>query len=307
MDIYFPIAEMPISVPLLLALGGGVGFLSGMFGIGGGFLMTPLLVIVGVPAPVAAASVANQVVGASVSGALAQWRRGNVDVRMAGLLIAAGFVGSAAGVALFGLLRELGQIDLVIAACYVTLLGTLGLLMEIESIRAWRRRRNPVGRRRKLHAHLWIHGLPLKMKFRASRLYISIFAPLSIGFGVGALSGVMGVGGGFVMVPALIYLLDMPTAMAVGTSLLQITVVAANVTFLQSVGNQTVDIMLALLLIVGSVIGAQLGTMFGGRLRGEHLRALLGLIVLVVAFRVAYDLTVNPDELFSLGLSGGRH
>jgi hypothetical protein len=301
MDIYFPIAEMPISVPLLLALGAGVGFLSGMFGIGGGFLMTPLLVIVGVPAPVAAASVANQVVGASVSGALAQWRRGNVDVRMAGVLIAAGFVGSAAGVALFGLLRELGQIDLVIAACYVTLLGTIGLLMEIESIRAWRRRRNPVGRRRKLHAHLWIHGLPLKMKFRASRLYISVFAPLGIGFGVGALSGVMGVGGGFVMVPALIYLLDMPTAMAVGTSLLQITVVAANVTFLQSVGNQTVDAMLALILVVGGAAGAQIGGRIGAGLSGEYLRGLLGLLVLAVGIEVAVGMAVTPRELFTLG------
>jgi uncharacterized membrane protein YfcA len=217
------------------------------------------------------------------------------------VLIAAGFVGSAAGVALFGLLRELGQIDLVIAACYVTLLGTIGLLMEIESIRAWRRRRNPVGRRRKLHAHLWIHGLPLKMKFRASRLYISVFAPLGIGFGVGALSGVMGVGGGFVMVPALIYLLDMPTAMAVGTSLLQITVVAANVTFLQSVGNQTVDAMLALILVVGGAAGAQIGGRIGAGLSGEYLRGMLGLLVLAVGIEVAVGMAVTPRELFTLG------
>jgi uncharacterized membrane protein YfcA len=300
MAIYFPIAQMPISAPLLLALGGGVGFLSGMFGIGGGFLMTPLLTLIGVPAPIAAATVANQVVGSSVSGALAQWRRRNVDLRMAVVLILSGAVGSAAGVGLFTLLQGLGQIDLVIAGCYVVLLVTVGLLMEIESIRAWRRRRNPAGWRRKLHRHTWIHGLPLKVKFRASRLYISIFAPIGVGAGVGALSGLMGVGGGFIMVPALIYLLDMPTAMAVGTSLVQITLVAANVTFLQAMSNHTVDALLAVILVIGAAAGAQIGGRIGANLKGEHLRALLGLLVLAVGIEVATGMAVTPHEIFSM-------
>jgi uncharacterized membrane protein YfcA len=300
MELYFPIAQMPISVPLLVALGGGVGFLSGMFGVGGGFLMTPLLVLIGVPAPVAAASVANQVVGASVSGALAQWRRGNVDLRMAVVLIAGGAAGSTLGVWLFTVLRRMGQIDLVIAGCYVTLLVSIGLLMEIESLRAWRRRRSPQTWRRKLHRHLWIHGLPFKVRFRASRLYISIYAPLGIGMGVGALSGLMGVGGGFIMVPALIYLLDMPTAMAVGTSLVQIMVVAADVTFLQATSNQTVDALLAVVLVVGAAVGAQLGGRIGARLKGEHLRALLGLLVLAVGIEVATGMAVTPRSLFTL-------
>jgi uncharacterized membrane protein YfcA len=307
MQIYLPIAEMSLNALFLLALGGGVGFLSGMFGVGGGFLMTPLLIFAGVPPAVAVGTEANQVVAASVSGALAHWRRGNVDIKMGLVLLIGGFVGSSFGVWLFTFLRDIGQIDLVISLCFVTFLGVIGLLMVTESVRAWFRSRNPSSPRRKLHQHTWMHGLPFKMRFRRSKLYVSALLPLTIGMFVGILSAIMGVGGGFIMVPAMIYLLGMPTSVVVGTSLFQIIFVTANVTFLQSVNNQTVDILLALLLIVGSVIGAQLGTMFGGRLRGEHLRALLGLIVLVVAFRVAYDLTVNPDELFSLGLSGGRH
>jgi uncharacterized membrane protein YfcA len=307
MEIYLPIAEISLNWLFLLALGGGVGFLSGMFGVGGGFLMTPLLIFAGVPPAVAVGTEANQVVAASVSGALAHWRRGNVDVKMGVVLLTGGFIGSSLGVWLFTFLRGIGQIDLVISLCFVTFLGVIGLLMVTESARAWFRSRNPAAPRRKLHQHTWMHGLPFKMRFRTSKLYISALLPLVIGMFVGVLSAIMGVGGGFVMVPAMIYLLGMPTSVVVGTSLFQIIFVTANVTFLQSVNNQTVDVLLALLLIVGSVIGAQLGTRFGGRLRGEHLRALLGIIVLVVAFRVAYDLTVSPGELFSLGLSGGRH
>lgn len=298
MHIYLPIAGLSMDVFLLLGLGGVVGLISGMFGVGGGFLLTPLLVLAGVPPGIAAASVANQVVGASVSGALAQWRRGNVDFRMGLVLIASGLAGSALGVWLFTLLKRLGQVDVAIGLCYVVLLVSLGALMVVESVRAAWRRRNPQARRRKLHAHTWIHGLPWKMKFRASRLYISLFAPAGIGLGVGVLSGVMGVGGGFIMVPALIYLLDMPTAMAVGTSLLQITVVSANVTLLQSVGNQTVDALLALILVVGGAVGAQVGSQFGARLSGEHLRGLLGLIVLGVGIEVAVGLAVTPARPF---------
>ncbi len=306
MDIYFPIAEMSLNALLLLGLGAGVGVLSGMFGVGGGFLMTPLLIFVGVPPAVAVGTEANQVVAASVSGALAHWRRGNVDIKMGVVLLIGGFIGSTLGVYIFTWLRGLGQIDVAIALCYVVFLGIVGVLMVLESVRAWLRSRNPAAPRRKLHQHTWMHGLPFKVRFRKSKLYISALLPLSIGIFVGILSAIMGVGGGFIMVPAMIYLLGMPTSVVVGTSLFQIIFVTANVTFLQSVNNQTVDILLALLLVVGSVIGAQIGTMAGARLRGEQLRILLGLIVLAVGLRVAYSLVATPAELFSFSVSGGH-
>ena len=301
MQIYLPIAEMSVNVLLLLGLGGGVGFLSGLFGVGGGFLMTPLLIFIGVPPAVAVATEANQVVAASVSGALAHWRRGNVDVKMGLVLLAGGFAGSSLGVWLFTFLRALGQIDFAISLAYVVFLGVVGALMVVESARAWLRARRPSARRRKLHQHTWVHGLPLKMRFRASKLYVSSLLPFSVGLFVGVLAAIMGVGGGFVMVPAMIYLIGMPTAIVVGTSLFQIVFVTANVTFLQALNNQTVDIMLALFLLIGGVIGAQIGARFSGKLRGEQLRILLGLIVLAVCFRVAYGLVATPDDLFSLG------
>ena len=301
MQIYLPIAEMSVNVLLLLGLGGGVGFLSGLFGVGGGFLMTPLLIFIGVPPAVAVATEANQVVAASVSGALAHWRRGNVDVKMGLVLLAGGFAGSSLGVWLFTFLRALGQIDFAISLAYVVFLGVVGALMVVESARAWLRARRPSARRRKLHQHTWVHGLPLKMRFRASKLYVSSLLPFSVGLFVGVLAAIMGVGGGFVMVPAMIYLIGMPTAIVVGTSLFQIVFVTANVTFLQALNNQTVDIMLALFLLIGGVIGAQIGAHFSGKLRGEQLRILLGLIVLAVCFRVAYGLVATPDDLFSLG------
>lgn len=304
MQIYLPIAEISLNALLLLGLGGGVGVLSGMFGVGGGFLMTPLLIFIGVSPVVAVATEANQVVAASVSGALAHWRRGNVDIKMGLVLMVGGFIGSSLGVWLFTFLRGLGYIDLVIAISYVVFLGIVGGLMVLESARAWLRSRNPAAPRRKLHQHNWMHGLPFKVRFRTSKLYISALLPLSIGIFVGVLAAIMGVGGGFVMVPAMIYLLGMPTSMVVGTSLFQIIFVTANVTLLQSINNQTVDIMLALLLLVGGVIGAQIGARFGSRLRGEQLRILLGLIVLLVCARVAYGLVATPDDLFSLGRLG---
>jgi len=305
MDLYFPIAEMTISTWLLLALGGVVGFLSGMFGVGGGFLLTPLLLFVGVLPAIAVGTGANQVIAASVSGALAHWRRGNVDLKMGIVLLIGGVAGSWLGVVFFSWLRRLGQIDVLISICYVVFLGVIGALMVVEGTRAWRYSRNPVGRRRKLHRHTWVHGLPFKMRFRRSKLYISALLPLLIGAVVGLLSAIMGVGGGFVVVPAMIYLLGMPTAVVVGTSLFQIIFVTANVTFLQAVNNQTVDVMLALLLLVGAVIGAQLGTAVGARLRGEQQRALLGVIVLLVGVRVGLDLVLTPGELYSLRLIGG--
>ena len=301
MQIYLPIAEISLDALMLLGLGGAVGLLSGMFGVGGGFLMTPLLIFIGVPPAVAVGTEANQVVAASVSGALAHWRRGNVDIRMGLVLLAGGLVGSALGVWLFTFLRNIGQIDFVIAVAYVVFLGIIGSLMVVESVRAWFRNRNPAAPRRKLHYHNWAHGLPFKMRFRRSKLYISALLPFGVGVFVGILAAIMGVGGGFVMVPAMIYLLGMPTAVVVGTSLFQIVFVTANVTFLQAVNNQTVDIVLALLLIIGSVIGAQLGARLGGRLRGEEMRAALGLIVLAVCVRVAWGLVATPDDVFSLG------
>ena len=307
MQIYLPIAEISLNALLLLGLGGGVGFLSGMFGVGGGFLMTPLLIFIGVSPAVAVATEANQVVAASVSGALAHWRRGNVDFKMGGVLLVGGVVGSTLGVWMFTFLRGLGHIDFVISISYVLFLGIIGGLMVFESARAWLRSRSPSATRRKLHQHNWMHGLPFKMRFRASKLYISALLPLAVGVFVGILAAIMGVGGGFVMVPAMIYLLGMPTSVVVGTSLFQIVFVTANVTLLQSINNQTVDIVLALLLLIGGVIGAQIGAIFGARLRGEQLRVLLGLIVLVVCARVAYSLVVTPDDVFSLGGLGAGH
>jgi uncharacterized membrane protein YfcA len=305
MDVYLPIAEVSLDVFVLLGIGAAVGFLSGVFGVGGGFLLTPLLIFVGVPAPVAVASSANQLVGASVSGVLAYWRRGHVDFKMGFILLIGGLAGSVLGIYLISLLSRLGQIELVISLCYVVLLGVLGLMMAIESVRAMLRQRRPGAGRRKLHRHTWLHGLPLKTRFRKSQLYISALLPISLGFCVGVLSAVMGIGGGFLMVPAMIYTLGMPTAMVPGTSLLQIIFVAANVTMLQALTNHTVDAVLALLLLIGGVIGAQFGTRFGTRLRGEQLRFLLALIVLGVAAQLAHDLTIRPKALFVIASGSG--
>jgi len=306
MNIYLPIAEMSVNVFLILGMGGGVGFLSGLFGVGGGFLMTPLLIFIGVPPAVAVATEANQIVASSVSGVLAHMRRKNVDFKMGAVLTIGGFLGSAFGVWLFTFLRGIGQIDLIILLSYVIFLGIIGALMFVEGSRAMLRRSRGTARRGKLHQHIWLHGLPLKMRFRRSRLYISALVPIAIGFLVGVLAAIMGVGGGFVMVPAMIYLLGMPTAVVVGTSLFQIIFVTANVTFLQAVNNQTVDVVLALLLLAGAVVGAQIGSKFGTRLRGEQLRVLLAAMVLAVCGKLAFDLVATPADLFSLGTAAGH-
>ncbi len=302
MQIYLPIAEMSVNVFLLLGMGAGVGFLSGLFGVGGGFLMTPLLIFIGIPPAVAVGTEANQIVAASVSGVLAHWRRGNVDVKMGLVLLLGGLAGSTLGVMLFSFLRGVGQIDLVISLCYVIFLGIIGALMLYESARTMRRRKTAPGQRRKLHQHNWVHGLPLKMRFRRSKLYISALMPLGIGFLVGVLAAIMGVGGGFVMVPAMIYLLGMPTAVVIGTSLFQIIFVTANVTFLQAYFNQTVDVVLALMLLSGAVIGAQFGARAGAKLHGEELRGLLALMVLAVCGKLFFDLLVTPSDIYSIGV-----
>ena len=307
MDIYLPIAEISVNVFLILGLGGGVGFLSGLFGVGGGFLMTPLLIFIGIPPAVSVATEANQIVASSVSGVLAHWKRGNVDFKMGMVLVVGGFAGSGAGVWLFTLLREMGQIDLVIKLSYVVFLGIIGLLMLIESIKAMTRRRGKKSQQSKSKSsRSWTDVLPLKMRFRRSRLYISALLPIGVGFVVGVLAAIMGVGGGFIMVPAMIYLLGMPTAVVVGTSLFQIIFVTANVTVLQAVSNQTVDVVLALLLLIGGVIGAQFGARAGALLRGDQLRGLLALMVLAVAVKIGFDVIVTPTDLYSIGTVVGH-
>jgi uncharacterized membrane protein YfcA len=302
MYIYLPIAEVSMHIGIIIGLGGGVGFLSGLFGVGGGFLMTPLLIFFGIPPAVAVSTEANQIVASSVSGVLAHMRRGNVDFKMGAILMIGGVIGSTLGVALFSFLRDIGQIDLVIQLSYVVFLGIIGALMLTESLRTIIRSHKPGAVRGKLHQHNWFHGLPLKMRFRRSKLYISAILPLGIGAFVGILAAIMGVGGGFIMVPAMIYLLGMPTSVVVGTSLFQIIFVTANVTLLQSIQTQTVDFLLAGLLLFGAVVGAQFGSRAGALLRGEQLRGLLALLVLAVCLKIGYDLVVRPEDLLSVEL-----
>ena len=304
MTIYLPIAGLSLNILVLLMIGGGVGFLSGLFGVGGGFLLTPLLIFLGVPSPVAVATGANQVVGASVSGVIAHWRRRNVDFKMGVVLVVGGLLGAAVGVWLFGRLRALGQVDLVIDLAYVLFLGFVGITMLIESVRtALVSRRLPSPHKR--HRHRWA-TLPFKMRFPRSGLYISALLPLVVGAVGGVLSAIMGVGGGFIMVPMLIYLLEMPTSVVIGTSLFQVVFVTANVTFLQAVHTQTVDVILMLTLLIGGVIGAQLGARFGSRLRAEHTRILLALLVLAVCGRLLFELMDQPGDLYNLaGPPGG--
>ena len=300
MYIYLPIAEVSMHIAVIIGLGGGVGFLSGMFGVGGGFLMTPLLIFLGVPPAIAVSTEANQIVASSVSGVIAHWRRGNVDFKMGGILLAGGVVGSSLGVLLFSILRDIGQIDLVIKLSYVVFLGLIGGMMLLESIRAILRTRQAGARRGKLHQHNWLHGLPFKMRFRKSKLYISALLPFFLAAMVGVLSAIMGVGGGFILVPAMIYLLGMPTYVVIGTSLFQIIFVTANITVLQAVQTQTVDFVLAGLLLFGSVIGAQIGARFGTRLKGEQLRGLLALMVLGVSVKLGIELVTAPVDVFAV-------
>ena len=301
MQLYLPIAEVSVNAFLILGLGGIVGFLSGMFGVGGGFLITPLLFFIGVPPAVAVATGANQVVASSVSGVLAQLRRKGVDFHMGTVLLLGGFVGSAIGVWVFDWMTRLGQVDLFVQLSYVLFLGLIGAMMLQESLRSLLRSRKPGGAPiRRAHVHSWVHGLPFKMKFRASGLYISVIPPALIGAAVGFLAAIMGVGGGFILVPAMIYLLGMPTKVVIGTSLFQIIFVTGFTTVMHAVNSQTVDMLLALLLILGGVIGAQIGTRVGVRLKAEQLRILLSLLVLTVAIRIAADLLVTPDELYSV-------
>jgi len=298
---------MSVNVFVLLAMGGAVGFLSGMFGVGGGFLMTPMLMMIGIPPAVAVATEANQIVASSVSGAIAQYRRGNVDIRMGLVLLAGGIIGSVLGVQIVKILREIGQVDLVIKLTYVTMLSIIGSMMFIESLNAVRKAKKAGGKAapvKKPGSHNWVHGLPFRMRFPRSKLYISVIPPILVGVAVGLLAALMGVGGGFIMVPAMIYLLRMPTGVVVGTSLFQIGFVTILTTILNSVQNQTVDVMLALILMSSAVIGAQVGAKVGAKLPGEQLRVLLALMVLAMCVKLAWGLIVTPSELFSF--AGGH-
>jgi hypothetical protein len=301
MQLYLPIAEASVNALLILGIGGLVGFLSGLFGVGGGFLITPLLFFIGVPPAVAVATGANQVVASSISGVLAQLKRKAVDLKMGTVLTIGGFAGSSVGGWVFDVMTKLGQIDLFVQLSYVLFLGLIGALMFQESLRALLRSRRPGGAEiRRSHVHSWVHGLPLKTKFRASGLYISVLPPLAVGAAVGFLAAIMGVGGGFIMVPAMIYFLGMPTRVVVGTSLFQIIFVTGYTTLMHALTHHTVDMLLALLLIVGGVVGAQIGALVGTRLKAEQMRILLSLLVLGVAIKIGYDLVATPSELFSI-------
>jgi uncharacterized protein len=305
-QIYLPIADIPVNVFLVLAMGLAVGFLSGMFGVGGGFLMTPLLIFIGVQPAVAVASVTTHVAASSFSGAIAYWRRNTIDVTLALTLLAGGIVGSAGGVALFTWLRTLDQLDLAIGLSYVTFLGVVGVLMVAESARAINRsRRGKPAELRRPGSHIWFHGLPLKLRFKRSKVYVSAIPVLAIGFIIGFIGAVMGIGGGFLLVPMLIYLLRVPTATVIGTSMVVIFVTMTATTVLHAATNHLVDAVLALILMVGGVIGAQFGAHAGQRIRGEWLRLLLGLLVLSVGLRFAFELVLRPDDLYSIRLIGG--
>ena len=305
MGIYLPIAEMSVNMVVILAMGAVVGFLSGMFGVGGGFLITPLLIFYNIPPAIAVATGANQVVASSVSGALAHLKKGTIDFKLGSVLLAGGIIGSTFGVWVFSLLRSVGQLDLLVSLLYVALLGTVGGMMLMESVQAMRRTSSGAPALRKSGQHNWIHRLPLKMRFRTSKLFVSVIPVVGLGAIIGFLASIMGVGGGFIMIPALIYLLKVPTNVVVGTSLYQIIFTAAYTTVVHSTANQTVDIVLAFLLMVGGVAGAQYGAKAGQKLRGEQLRALLALLVMAEALRLAFDLFVPPSSPYSLSSLSG--
>ena len=300
MSIYLPIAEMNVNIFLIVFIGMIVGALSGLFGVGGGFLMTPLLIFLGIPPVVAVGSEAPHVLASSVSGVIAHWRKKNVDFKMGFFLLTGGVIGSTLGVNLFKLLKTYGQIDIVIQFLFIVFLGFIGISMAFESAKTTiKNYRTTSAIRTKLHQHSWIHGLPFKLRFHRSKLYISAIPPILIGFFVGVLSAMMGVGGGFIMIPAMVYILGMSTNVVVGTSLFQIIFVTANSTFFQSYLNQTVDIVLSSLMILGGVIGAQIGVRIGSQLKAEYLRGILAILVLLVCAKILTDLILTPSDLFT--------
>lgn len=306
MQLFLPIADIPINVFLILAMGAAVGFVSGMFGIGGGFLMTPLLIFIGVAPAVAVASVSSHIAASSFSGALSYWRRRAIDPALALILLSGGVVGTALGVWIFTLLRSVGQLDLMIALSYVVLLTAVGGLMFWEGARAIiRARRGGAVVTRRARAQGWILGLPLKMRFKRSKIYLSVIPVVAIGLLIGFLGAIMGIGGGFLLVPIMIYVLRVPTSTVIGTSMMLTLVTMVIATILHATTNHLVDAVLALVLMVGGVIGAQFGARAGQRIRSEHLRLLLGLLILSVGIRFAVELVIRPDELYSIRDLGG--
>ena len=306
MQIYLPIAELPVNIFLLFAMGVAVGFISGMFGIGGGFLLTPLLIFIGISPAVAVASVSTHIAASSFSGAIAYWRRKALDPGLALMLLVGGMLGTGSGVWLFSLLRRLGQLDLVIGLSFVVLLGVVGGLMIVESVQAiLRARGGKPAELRRPGSHAWFHGLPLKLRFKQSRIYVSVIPVWVIGYIIGLLGALMGIGGGFILVPALIYLMRVPTSVVIGTSTVLTLVTMTSATVMHAATNHLVDAVLALILMVGGVIGAQFGARAGQKIRGEQLRLLLGLMVLSVGLRFAFELVLRPDEIFSMRLLEG--
>ena len=305
MQVYLPIAELSMNLFFLVGIGGAVGFLSGLFGVGGGFLLTPLLIFSGVPSSVAVASVTGQVVAASTSGALSYYRRGQIDLHMAMYLVLSGVLGAFGGVATFQVLRAAGQLDLVISLGFLILLGSVGTLMLFEAARAIMKRRAGIVVREKLpNQHNWFHGLPWRVRFKKSRLYISVIPVLALGVAIGFVGSLLGIGGGFILVPALVYILRMPGNMVIGTSLLQVVAMMAATTILHAVSSQSVDILLAFCLMVGGTVGAQFGASAGKYLRGEQLRALLAILVLAVAIRFGISLIMAPVDAYSTAVIG---
>ncbi|WP_028167955.1 sulfite exporter TauE/SafE family protein [Bradyrhizobium elkanii] len=306
MQLYLPIANIPVNIFLVLAMGAAVGFVSGMFGIGGGFLMTPLLIFIGIAPAVAVASVASHIAASSFSGALSYWRRRAIDPALALILLSGGTIGTALGVWTFTYLRSLGQLDLMIGLSYVVLLTAVGTAMAYEGLRAMlRTRRGGAATLRRPGSHGWIHGLPLKMRFKRSKIYLSIIPVIFVGLVIGFIGAVMGIGGGFILVPLMIYLLRVPTSTVIGTSMVLTLVTMIFATLLHAVTNHLVDAVLALILMVGGVTGAQFGARAGQKIRGEHLRLLLGLLVLAVGIRFAVELVIRPADLFTIRESGG--
>jgi uncharacterized membrane protein YfcA len=300
-QLFLPIADLPINVMLILALGAAVGFVSGMFGIGGGFLLTPLLIFIGIPPGVAVASVSSHIAASSLSGALSYWRKRAVDPGLAAILLVGGLSGTALGVWVFTLLRAMGQLDLMIALSYVVLLSSVGGVMTYEGLRATlRTRKGAVVPPRKTGGHGWIHGLPLKMRFKRSKIYLSVIPIVATGLLVGFIGAVMGIGGSFLLIPIMIYLLRVPTSTVIGTSMILTLVTMLVATLLHAMTNHLVDAVLSLILMIGGVTGAQFGARAGQRIRGEHLRTLLGLLILVVGVRFAFELGARPAELFTI-------
>ena len=305
-QLYLPIADIPVNVFLVLAMGAAVGFVSGMFGIGGGFLMTPLLIFIGISPAVAVASVASHIAASSFSGAISYWRRRAIDPLLAVVLLCGGTIGTALGVWTFTQLRALGQLDLMIALSYVVLLTGVGAAMFWEGLRAMlRARRGGTVTLRRPGSHSWIHGLPLKVRFKRSKIYLSVIPVIVIGVVIGFIGAIMGIGGGFILVPLMIYLLRVPTSTVIGTSMVLTLVTMVFATVLHAATNHLVDAVLALILMVGGVTGAQFGARAGQKIRGEHLRLLLGLLVLCVGIRFAVELVLRPDDLFTIRDTGG--